>query len=266
MPGLRVLLTTNALGTRGGTEVFVRDLAMALVSRGHNPVVYSTVLGDTADDLRRATVPVVTDLAALGDTPDVIHGQHHLEAMTAAMTFPSVPALYVCHGWLPWEEVPPVFPSFRRYVAVDDLCRERLVTTPELAVERVRTIYNAVDLTRFRPRAPLPARPASAVVFSNYAHDGPAVEAIRRACAARGITLAIVGAAAGAPSRAPEAILGQVRRGVRESPVRARGDGSRLCGGRRGRAWTRRICDAGEHARVAEAELRRPHDAGPCGG
>ena len=121
--GLRILLTNNTLGPRAGSELYVRDLAVALMRRGHFPVAYSTVLGEVAAELRAATVPVIDDLRSLNVPPDVIHGQHHLDAMTAMLQFPHVPAIYVCHGWLPWEELPPVFPSIRRYVAVDDLCR-----------------------------------------------------------------------------------------------------------------------------------------------
>ena len=100
---LRILLTNNTLGARGGSELYVRDLALALMRRGHFPVAYSTVLGDVAAELREATVPVVDDLRALNMPPDVIHGQHHLDAMTAMLQFPEVPAIYVCHGWLPYR-------------------------------------------------------------------------------------------------------------------------------------------------------------------
>jgi hypothetical protein len=132
-------------------------------------------------------VPVVDDLSAVGVVPDVIHGQHHLDAMCAMLHFPQVPAVFMCHGWLPWEETPPVFPSIRRYIAVDDLCHERLTTTTGIDPVMVRTIYNSVDLDRFRPRPSLPERPRSALVFSNTATDTNFAATIRAACAAAGI-------------------------------------------------------------------------------
>jgi hypothetical protein len=207
--GLRILLTNNTLGPRAGSEMYVRDLAVALLRRGHFPVAYSTVLGEVAAELRAATVPVIDDLHALNVPPDVIHGQHHLDAMTAMLQFPQVPAIYVCHGWLPWEERPPCFPSIRRYVAVDDLCRERLLTTPGIDAARVDLLYNFVDLDRFRLRGPLPAVPGSALIFSNSANDGSFAATIREACQAFGIQrISVAGLASSNSLAQPEKVLG----------------------------------------------------------
>jgi hypothetical protein len=206
---MRILITNNTLAHRSGTELYVRDLALALVRRGHFPVAYSTVLGEVAEELRRATVPVIDDLAALNEAPDLIHGQHHLETMTALLHFPDTPAIHVCHGWLPWEERPPLFPSIRRYVAVDDLCRERLLTTPGLPADRVEVLYNFVDTERFHRRGPLPERPQSALIFTNSALGDPALEAIRAGCRRAGIErVDVAGMAAGNPVAAPEQVLG----------------------------------------------------------
>ena len=49
--GLRVLITNNTAAMRAGSELYVLDLARALLRRGHQPVVYSTVLGDVAESL-----------------------------------------------------------------------------------------------------------------------------------------------------------------------------------------------------------------------
>jgi hypothetical protein len=205
---MRVLITNNALAARAGSELYVRDLARALLARGHTPIAFSTVLGEVAEALRRATVPVVDDLDALGAPPDVIHGQHHLETMTALLRFPGVPAVYLCHGWLPWEEAPPRFPRIRRYVAVDDTCRDRLVFEHGIPEATVRVVFNFVDLARFRRRPPLPPRPARALVFSNHASEGTHVPAVREACARMGIALDVLGSAAGTATASPESRLG----------------------------------------------------------
>jgi hypothetical protein len=84
MAGLSVLFTNNALNVRQGSETYVRDVALELLRRGDHPVVFSLVLGAMADDLRRATVPVIDDLSRLAAAPDVIHGHHHLETLIAA--------------------------------------------------------------------------------------------------------------------------------------------------------------------------------------
>jgi Glycosyltransferase Family 4 len=207
MTPLRILLTNHTLGDRGGSDLYVRDVATALLARGHRPLVYSPVLGTVADDLRIATVPVVDDLDEVAEAPDVIHGQHHLETMTALLHFPGVPAVFCCHGWLPWEETPPLFPRVRRYVAVDEVCRDRLTCQHGIPAGQTSVLLNFVDLDRFQPRAPLPARPARALLFCN--EDGPHVAVVRAACARAGIALDVVGRAFGNASPAPESLLGQ---------------------------------------------------------
>lgn len=206
---LRILITNNTLGSRAGSELYVRDLAQALMRRGHLPVAYSSQLGEVAEELRRATVPVIDDLNSLNSPPDVIHGQHHLDAVTAMLHFPQVPALYICHGWLPWEEIPPVLPAIGRYLAVDDLCLERLLTTPGIAPERCEVLYNFVDLQRFKQRSALPERPRSALIFSNYAAGQPSLEAIRSACQRAGIEkIDVIGAGMGNAAIEPATLLG----------------------------------------------------------
>ena len=122
---LRVLITNFTLSGRSGSELYVWDLATALLARGHHPIVFSPVLGPLARDLREATVPVVSSLADVSVAPDVIHGHHNLEIMRAVLHFPGVPAVRVCHGWSD-ERVQP-FPRILRYVAVDDTVRDRMV-------------------------------------------------------------------------------------------------------------------------------------------
>src|SRR5215510_8342225 len=124
---LRVLITNNTLADRAGTELYVRDLAIGLAKRGHTPFAYSTKLGDVAAELKTHGVTVLADLEKLPAAPNIIHGHHHLNAMTALMKFAGAPAIYVCHGSEPWEETPPVFPRIRRYVAVDQPCKERIL-------------------------------------------------------------------------------------------------------------------------------------------
>ena len=209
MEGLRILITNNTLAARAGSELFVRDLATGLLDRGHTPIAYSTVLGEVARELRNATIPVVDDLGALSAAPDLIHGQHHFETMTALLRFPGVPAVYFCHGWTPWEEAPPRFPRILRYVAVDHTCRDRLVFENSIPENRVRVLLNFVDLERFKPRGPLLRRPARALVFSNSANESTHLGVVREACARLSISLDVIGSGAGNSHARPETVLGQ---------------------------------------------------------
>jgi hypothetical protein len=207
MQPLTVLLTNNALGQRAGSETYLRDVALALLRRGHTPLAFSLEHGEVAAELRQATIPVLDDLERLGAAPDVIHGHHHLETLMAALALPGVPIVQFCHGWLPWEELPLRHPSVRRYVAVDEVCRDRLLLEEGVAPDRVDVVLNFVDRSRFRPRSPLPPRPSRALVFSNSAgHDGY-VRAIRSACDAAGIHLDVMGLGSGAATSTPEVVL-----------------------------------------------------------
>lgn len=209
MRGLRILITNHFLRARTGSELYVCELATSLLRRGHTPIVYSPQLGPTARELRKATVPIVDSLDAIGTPPDLIHGQHHVETMSALLRFPNTPAVFFCHGWLPWEETPPKHPRILRYVAVDDTCLDRLVSESGIPEERVSVILNSVDLEQFQPRAPLPDKPARALVFSNGAKESTHLGAVREACQRRGLALDVIGADAGNVSARPQDVLGQ---------------------------------------------------------
>jgi hypothetical protein len=207
--GLRVLITNHFLRGRTGSELYVCELATSLLRLGHTPIVYSPQLGDTARELREATVPVIDNLEALASSPDVIHGQHHVETMTALLRFPNTPAVFFCHGWLPWEETPPKHPRILRFVAVDDTCRDRLVCEHAVPEERVSVILNSVDVDQFVRRAPLPAKPVRALIFSNGASGSTHVGAVREACRRKGLMLDVIGADSGNVSLCPQDVLGQ---------------------------------------------------------
>jgi hypothetical protein len=204
---LRILITNNTLAYRSGSELYVRDIATALLKRGHSPIAFSTVLGEVARELRDATIPVIDSLDALTTPPDIIHGQHHVETMMALLHFSNTPAIYVCHGWLPWEEAAPRFPRILRYVAVDYTCRDRLVFENAIPEERIDVLLNFVDLERFSARAPLPLRPQRALLFSNRAGDCALTNAAREACQQLGIELDVIGIGSGNVCSEPEAVL-----------------------------------------------------------
>jgi len=203
---MRVLLTNNTLSVRAGSELYVRDVAIELMRRGHHPVAYSTILGPVADELRAATIPVIQTLASLGEPPDIIHGQHHYDALAAMMWFPETPAIYYCHGWIPPEEAPLRFPRIFRYVAVDELCRERLIAEGGIPPDRIELILNFFDENRFLPRAPLPDSPRVALAFGN-GFDENALAPLREACQQCGIELHTRGISAGCTEPNPGDLL-----------------------------------------------------------
>lgn len=206
---MRVLITNSLLDRGGGTQTDVRDLAVWLLARGHSPFVYSPVLGDGAAQLRRHTIPVTEDLSTVGAAPDIIHGNSSVETVIALLRFPTTPAIFVCHSWNGLMAAPPKFARVRRYVAVDETCADRLLVEEGLSADKVSVLLNAVDVSRFPLRGPLPPRPKRALVFGNPAHELTYLSLVREACRKAEVDLDVAGALAGNYTTEPETLLGQ---------------------------------------------------------
>ena len=204
---LRVLIATCSLAGYGGTDLYTRDLALALLKAGWLPVVYSTEGGRIADELRRATIPVVNQLDAVTAAPHVIHGHHILETVASLARFPAAPAVFVCHDSVTWHSLPPLSRRIAVYVAVDRNCRDRMMLEHQIPEESIRIMPNAVDLDRFGRRASLPDKPRRALVFSNQAKENTWVAPIRSACERHGITLDVIGLGSRRYAENPERVL-----------------------------------------------------------
>ena len=176
----RILITNYVLDQGSGTEMYVFDLALALLIRGRLPIVYSPRPGMLFRRMQQLGICVVDNLSDIGAPPDVIHGNHTLETIAAAMRFPMCPALFVCHDCSTWYDTAPSLPNIVKYVGVDQACYDRLVFQHGVAPERLQIVPNGVDLARFPLRESLPAKPQSLLCFghgNNHAH----VDVVRRA-------------------------------------------------------------------------------------
>lgn len=200
-----MLLTNCWMADRGGTELYVRDLALGLQRAGHRPMVWSPFVGEVAQDLRAAGVPVHEDLTDVRAAPDVVHGHHGDETMAALSRFPDVPGLYVAHDAEAWQDEAPIHPRLLRYLAVDELCRERLLAR---GVDPARTevVPNAVDLHRFPRRGALPQRPRRALLLANTAREDGYLAVVRAACERAELELDVAGSGTDRVVR-PEQVL-----------------------------------------------------------
>ncbi|MBA2368965.1 MAG: glycosyltransferase [Candidatus Protochlamydia sp.] len=207
---LRILIVNNTLDHLAGTELYVLELAKHLIKLGHKPIAYSTELGTIAQLLRAEGIPVTDDLNTIGTAPDIIHGHHHLETLSALLHFNTVPAIHYCHGSLPWQESPLRFPRIYKYVAVCDLSAERLMVEGGVSSENISFILNFVDLQRFKPRKKsLPETPKRALVFSGFSNLERFV-LIEKACRLCGIDeVHKVGGQIGKTHQKPEDLLGE---------------------------------------------------------
>ena len=108
MRGWRILITNDSLADRrGGTDTVVRDLALGLRAAGQTPMVYSPHLGETASELRASGIPVVSELRRVPEEPDIVHGNQHVETVTALLHFSRARGLFVCHHRMAYMAAPP---------------------------------------------------------------------------------------------------------------------------------------------------------------
>ena len=189
-PSLRILITNIQLKARSGTEIVTMEMARGLARRGHEVVVFSPDLGDSAQALRCEGVRVTDRLDELDFRPDVIHGNHSVDLVHGLIAFPHVPSVFVCHNSEHWICSPPDLSRVRAFVSVDRLGRERIARELPRAHDHIQIIHNAVDLERFASRAPLPPRPVKALMLTKFP---TAVAEVRAACTTAGLDIDVVG-------------------------------------------------------------------------
>jgi len=202
---VRVLITNMRMAGFSGSEVAAELAADGLRRAGHEPVIYAPALGEQAERMRVRGHVVADRLSAIPFKPDVIHAQHSSPTLMAMTAFPDVPAVHVCHSARFAQEAPILHPQVRRFVAVDDLCRQRCLADGAPA-DRLSIVHNPVDLLRFVERPPLPDRPRKALLLTKTKDQRQAVAV---ACKARGIAFDELGSAVGNVAPNLEAILPQ---------------------------------------------------------
>ena len=195
---MKILFTNHRLRDRGGSELFTAEAAAELVRRDHQVAVFSSVGGPIAEAVAKAGITVIPSPAACPFTPDLIHGQHHLETMAALCAWPGIPAIYFLHGYGPWEEHPPAHPRILRYAAPCPVFLPWLAQTRGVAGPQVKLIRNFFDPAGFPHRRAPERRPARCLIYHNTMDPaGPVFKAIATACAAKGFALETAGASFG---------------------------------------------------------------------
>ncbi len=203
---MRVLATNCSLRGRSGTEIVTIDLALGLSGRGHEIAVFTPLIGRSADVLRNRGIVVTDRPEDLPWKPDIIHGHHNHVLAAALACFPEAPALFVSHSSNYWFDGPPLLPCVRRFFAVDEACRTRLIAEVGCEKEEIGLLPNAVDLELFSPRPPLPAKPQRALLLTkNTAH----VAAVRAAALQAGLEMDEIGSPFGREVEDLHARLGQ---------------------------------------------------------
>lgn len=203
---MRILMTQRDLTYVGGTEMVTVELAKELAERGREVAVYTPRTGRIANIMIASGVWVRDRLADIPWVPDVIHGQHHLQTMAALAKFKETPAVYYCHGVLPWVERPPVHPRIGRYLMMCEWLVPRTAPEYGLPPEKVVVLPNFVNLARFTQVRTPPARPLRAALFGGWLQPED-VNKLEAACAKASLKLDKIGYNHANPLERPEIFL-----------------------------------------------------------
>ncbi len=206
---MKLLITQRDLIALGGSELFTIEMAQALRARGYEVRVYAPGGGDGMLRLHSYGIHVHQRMDDLPWTPDLIHGQHHLQTMTAISRFPDVGAVYHMHGGIPWVEQPARHGNIRRHIVTCEAVAQGMDTYYGIPLSRVAVVPNYVDLGRFqRVRKPRP-RPERALLFGNHRYPGDQLRILQDSCSKSGIILDSAGAHLGESTRCPESLLAE---------------------------------------------------------
>lgn len=187
---MKILITNNTLANLGGSEWVAIELAKSLASRGHEVAACSSQIGEAGSLLRGMSVPTIPDPLDTPFKPDVIHGQHHLDTVRALCAFPDVPAIYHCHGYVPWVEDPPAHPRILYYVGMCSSISRRICLLLGLSDQKVTTVPNWVDLGRFRFVRNPAKKPQKALLYlRSFDRNGWHASQLRQAFETLGIKL-----------------------------------------------------------------------------
>ncbi|MCP5536875.1 MAG: glycosyltransferase family 4 protein [Akkermansiaceae bacterium] len=186
---MRILITNGALSRRSGTERYAVELAEGLRKRGHEVLLFSPCLGNTAAELQADGFTVTDDLASILETPDMIHGQHVVVSLRAACAFPEAPLLYVCHDGLSRADEPTPGYMTDAYAAVDRFTARRITNTTGVGREAVHLLGNVVDVDRFQQRSTFADTPRKALIYSGSIRTDAHFQLIRKVCIELGLEL-----------------------------------------------------------------------------
>ncbi|WP_217577092.1 glycosyltransferase family 4 protein [Mesorhizobium sp. GbtcB19] len=204
---MRLLMTQRELVGFHGSEMVTVEVAREMAERGHEITVFSPRLGRVAKLLWPSGVRTVSRLDEVPWTPDLIHAHHHLPAMAAMARFERTPAIYYCHGAIPWVEQPPMHERIRWYVMMCDWMVRRVIAEFGLDPGRVACVPNFVNTTRFSEVRVPPAQLRRALLFQSSGLAANDLSQLESGCAALGLELDKIGAAYGNAQSRPEMLL-----------------------------------------------------------
>jgi hypothetical protein len=204
---MNILITNLGVSGNSGTELYVKELAIELKSRGHNIEIYTLFLGNPFIELIIENINVVNSLNLLKYKPDIIHSHHNILTYKVTSYFKYTPVIFFIHDRISSLDHPFLHENIIKYIAVDLNCRERYLTESDLKENDIDIIFNWYNPKRFVIKDEFNLIPKKALLFSNYINKGKIYDEINAACQFLNIELDIIGMKSGYQHNKPELIL-----------------------------------------------------------
>ncbi|WP_051251443.1 glycosyltransferase [Paenibacillus harenae] len=164
---MKILFTIHDLQTHGGSETLTYTLIEQLINQGHELFLYSSRLGKVVQRFQEYGIIVSDDFNDFPEDIDLIHAQHIAEAFAAYTKYQYVPMVFVCHGILPWQEIPLKIPNIYKYIAVSEEVKLHLIDKHNIAENLIQIIRNCVNLDRFKKTNEFNETPKKLLLLSN---------------------------------------------------------------------------------------------------
>jgi hypothetical protein len=200
---VRILLSYENFEVFGGTETYIRTVALELLRLGHEPVIYAPNGGLVADLAREQGLSVLTR-HELPDGSDAVLSHDAATAHELARRFPGAVRAFVAHsrdGTL--QETPQLPEVCQAAVVLND--RVRRWVEARAAHPPLTRLRQPIALERYRHTRPPRREPRRVLVTSNYV-EGLRGALIEQACLKAGLELDWIGATT-RPSASPERAL-----------------------------------------------------------
>jgi len=187
--------------------MFTIEVANELSRRGHSVCIYSSrVKKELARIVYPSKVHVKSRFEDVPWTPDIIHGQNHLQTAAALAFFSQTPAIFYIHG-LGWTEQMFAHPRIINCVVMCEWMLSLVETESGVPPDRLHAIPNFVNTKRFSQVRTPPKRPSKALLFGNKGLPHKELLKLDDACSKVGLTLDKVGYAFDNAKARPETFL-----------------------------------------------------------
>lgn len=191
-------ILTSAMGLDlSGTPTFTLTMYNEMVKRGHDVTVYSPLGGPLEKQMK--TVKSLDGVVA----PDIILAQHIPCAVALKETFPNIPLIFYCHGFVQEVEQPPPFEA-DYYLIINEECRDNYISKGVLA-EKITIVRDFIDTERFKSTKPINRELKKVLFLSNY-KKWKNYKAVSGACQKLGLQLQCFGSPYGRNYKIEEAI------------------------------------------------------------